>query len=321
MEKIKLIVKLGEENQRIDAFIAEKIAGFSKRKAKSLIDRGLVVLNNKSLKLASAIVHRGDNILVHVPHDPPLDNKLIQISDDDIIYDSGKFVVVNKPPGLASQEMKDPTKQHLIRCVQEYYMRKGIKLKEPLILVHRLDLETSGALFLAKNSEIATWATQQFRERKVFKKYLAISHGLSHKDSFRCDAHLSEIDKKTGNVRVVLSGGKSAQTEFQVLSQNVEARMTLFACFPKTGRSHQIRVHLEHCGFPILGDKRYGHERRRLLPSSFRRVEELSFKAHCLHSLELNFEREYEERKLQFKAPLPNHYSEIMRELFPGVSL
>jgi 23S rRNA pseudouridine1911/1915/1917 synthase len=317
MDKKKFIVQLEDSKQRIDAFIASKVEGFSKRKAKSLIDQGLITLNNKPLKIASHLVQRGDSVVVIFPNIEVKKFEPFKLTDGDIICDTKDFIVVNKPPGLASQGTKDPRVPHLIPSIEEYFLRKKNTLEQPLILVHRLDRETSGAVFVAKNPKIATWATQQFRDRMVKKRYLALSYGLSKIEIFVENAHLSEIDQKTGNVRVVQSGGKPAQTEFKVLCQNRLAGLTLFECQPKTGRSHQIRVHLDHRGFPILGDKRYGHQRRRLLQGQFHEVEECSHKAHCLHSLELTFNNYFDGNHLSFRASLPEHFNKILSILFP----
>lgn len=321
MNKKKFIVQLDDARQRIDAFVAQKMEGYSKRKAKTLIDQGLITLNNKVMKIAGHLVQRGDTIVVTIPETVVKKIDPIKLDKNDIIADTDDFIVVNKPPGLASQSTKDPRVPHLIQAIEAYFAAQKIKLNCPLILVHRLDRETSGVVFVAKNSKIATWATQHFRERKVRKRYLALSYGLSQRDQFVEKSFLSEIDQKTGNVRVVMAGGKSAQTDFMVLYQNKSAGLTLFQCFPKTGRSHQIRVHLEHSGFPILGDKRYGHQRKRLLPIEFRKVEELALRYHCLHALELSFDSRYEGKDMSFRASLPEHFEKILQILFPEETL
>ena len=316
LEKKKFTVSLDEAHQRLDAFVSSKLEGYSKRKAKDLVDQGLVTLNNKPMKIASVMIQRGDMVIVNVPQ--KIESKKIGrvINDADVIFQNEDFIVINKPPGLASQETRNPKIIHLLPLVEDYLRQQKSPLPAPLILVHRLDLETSGAIFLAKNNDVATWATQQFRERKVQKRYLALSYGISKRTSFSEQAFLSEIDKKTGNVRIVQSGGRPAHTDFRVIAAHQEAQLTLFECFPKTGRSHQIRVHLEHSGFPILGDKRYGHQRRRLLPPHFRKIEELSFVGHCLHALDLAFERDFKGKKMNFRAQLPDHFSQILAELF-----
>jgi 23S rRNA-/tRNA-specific pseudouridylate synthase len=186
-----------------------------------------------------------------------------------------------------------------------------------LILVHRLDLETSGVIFVAKNPACATWVTDLFRQRLAKKKYLAICQCISLRKHFSEIAALSEIDKKTGNVRVVKSGGRQAETEFVMLKENEACGASLFECRPKTGRSHQIRVHLDHNGLPILGDKRYGQAKRRLLPTAYLKVTDLATIGHCLHAFELKLAPMPNEPVQTFKALPPPHFAEIVQILFP----
>jgi RluA family pseudouridine synthase len=313
MKVFQFTVSYDDAGQRLDGFLAAKTGLYSKRKVKSMIDAGLIDVNGKRQKMASYSVARGDQIKLHDPGESSRPSGAhLSLKDSDILSDTAEYVVINKPPGLASQQTKDPKFPHVLGVLEDYYQNKKITLASPLILVHRLDLETSGVLIVAKTSRCATVITEQFRNREVLKIYLALSQGRCSSQQFVETAPLSEIDKKTGNVRPVRAGGKQAVTEFSVLDQREDIPLTLLECRPKTGRSHQIRVHLDINGLPILGDKRYGASKRRLLPPGFAQVEQLASKYHCLHAAQLTFRPLPKSDSLTLKAPLPPHFKEIL---------
>lgn len=318
MKIYQYIVSYDDINQRLDGFLAGKIGIYSTRKIKSMIDAGLVDVNGKRQKIASYTVVMGDKIKLH---DPALaTEQKVQhpiLKEVDIIFDAEEFVVINKPPGLASQQTKDPKFPHVLSLLEAYYKSKEIILASPMFLVHRLDLETSGVLFVAKTARCATYVTDQFRNRDVKKIYLAICHGRAVHQSFIERAPLSDIDKKTGDVRPVRVGGNQAVTEFKVIDQREDTPLTLMECQPKTGRSHQIRVHLDLNSLPILGDKRYGSSKRRLLPQNLAIAEAQAALFHCLHAFQLTLRPLPNLDSQVFNAPLPTHFREIMKVLFP----
>ncbi len=313
MKVYQFTVSYDEAGQRLDGFLALKTGLYSKRKVKTMIDAGHIDVNGKRQKMASYAVVRGDKIKLHDPGESPRPSDgIFSLKDSDILYDADELVVINKPPGLASQQTKDPRFPHVLGVLEDYYRNKNIALASPLILVHRLDLETSGVLIVAKTPRCATEVTEQFRNREVLKIYLALSQGRCSAQQFIETTPLSEIDKKTGNVRPVRAGGKQAVTEFTVLDQREDIPLCLIECRPKTGRSHQIRVHLDINGLPILGDKRYGATKRRLLPPGYAQVEQLAAKYHCLHAAQLTFRPRSKADSLTLRAPLPPHFRGIL---------
>jgi 23S rRNA-/tRNA-specific pseudouridylate synthase len=174
---------------------------------------------------------------------------------------------------------------HAEVCVRQWLKKSG-RDREKLILLHRLDKETSGILLFATNANTATWITDQFRQRSLSKTYWALCRGLPKLRRFEVECYLSEIDKKTGLVREVNSGGKPSRTTFEERVSNAAIGASWIVCHPETGRSHQIRVHLEMKGLPIIGDKRYG---RQLKHSIREDVATLGAVHHMLHARELEF--------------------------------
>ncbi len=259
-----MVVDVAADGKRLDVVLTESALALSRRRCRAIIDAGGVYVNKKRVRMASRAVSCGDRI--HVEYsDAGLQAAkaaklgIIGFADDDILFDADGVIAVNKPPGIPSQATRDQSVLHVVPCLEAYLKKhRGGVGPGPLILVHRLDKETSGVLLVARGGPRATWLTDQFRGRTVKKIYWAICHGVSKRDEFTERAPLSEIDKKTGNVRPVRSGGRSAVTHFKVIAANPELGVSLVECRPETGRSHQIRVHLEMNGLPIVGDKRYG---------------------------------------------------------------
>jgi RluA family pseudouridine synthase len=313
-------VESPDSGKRLDIYLLEQIGDLSRRKIRSIIDVGGVYVNKKRVRVASRSVTVGD--MVRVEYNEVALKKVkmesFEFKDTDLLYNSYNTFAVNKPPGLPSQATKDQSVMHVVPLLQKYLKSKQIRHK-PLILVHRLDKETSGLILVAEGAAQATWLTDQFRERKIKKTYLAICHGIPSWTTMSEKSPLSEIDKKSGQVRAVRSGGRSALTHFRVIACNETAKVSLIECAPETGRSHQIRVHLEINGHPIVGDKRYGSETQKSeLPAP---LLVLTGFHHFLHAAKLEFQPEAGTRNVQLLAPLPEKMQLFMSELFPAFRL
>ncbi len=296
---------------RIDQYIALQGIELSKRKIKEVIDAGGVYINKKRARIASRPVNPGDVIEMQYSLEnlKRIKQREHEISATDVLYDSHHVIAVNKPPGLPTQATRDQSVVHLEAAVKKYLVAKGVR-NPAVFLVHRLDKETSGVVLLATTPVAVTFLTDQFRDRTVTKEYLAVCAGIPSGKKFIVECFLSPIDKKTGNVSVVRSGGKPSRTEFEVVGSNKELGISLLRCFPETGRSHQIRVHLAHKGFPIIGDKRY-HPDKKALP---RELESLASVHHFLHARRLTFVPARGEKQVTIEASLPPNFVEFIEK-------
>jgi RluA family pseudouridine synthase len=259
MKRFSFKVSPAQAGLRIDQFLAECDMGLSRRKIRAVLDAGGVWRNRTRIRVASRTVEAGDRIDVEFA--PETLGKLkvraaqLALSDADILHDDKFVIAINKPAGLPSQETRDQSVVHARPLLETWLKSKGRQEKD-LVLVHRLDKETSGVLLFAKSGKIAAWLTDQFRGREVKKIYDAVVHGVPSQRTFEQRCWLSPIDKRTGLVQPVRSGGKLAITRFEVAESGMG--LSLITCWPETGRSHQIRVHLAMAGHGIVGDKRYG---------------------------------------------------------------
>ena len=239
---------------------------------------------------------------------PPLDNEKkaqehkeisgydVKFIEDMVIYKDDNIIVLNKPSGLAVQGGTN-TRRHIDGMLDALKFGNDEKPK----LVHRIDKDTSGVLVLARNRKTADILTKAFREHTLRKTYLALVRGVPVKNYGEIRAPLEKSD---GRVQV-LEGGKYAVTEYQVLD-SVGDKFALLAASPLTGRTHQIRAHLEFIGTPILGDGKYfGSER--VKRGMF------SDKLH-LHAYKIDLSSVYG-RKLVVQANIPGYFKESLRML------
>jgi 23S rRNA pseudouridine1911/1915/1917 synthase len=287
MERHDFEVFHEDDGKRIDIYLASKLPDLSRRKVRAILDVGGCYVNNRRMHIASRQVHKGDKVRVEFTLDglSKTKQKKFLLSDGDILFDDKNILAINKPPGLPSQATRDQDIMHAETCLREWLISKGRKASD-LVLVHRLDKETSGILLFACTKTVATTLTDAFRNRTVKKAYLAVVCGSVKEREFTVSCHLTEIDKRSGRVSIVRSGGRSSLTRFEVIESSFDDRLHIVKCFPETGRSHQIRVHLESVGLPILGDKRYSSGVPQWLPPS---VCEAASQHHMLHAERLGF--------------------------------
>lgn len=288
-------------------------SSLSRRKIRSIIDIGGAYLNGKRVKIASRQVCPDDRVVL-IYNDEEL--KTVNADDflltgNDILYEDSELVVVNKPAGLCSQATRSQSRLHLQTLVEKY-------LKQKLKLVHRLDMDTSGAIILAKNDSSCIFLQQQFKDHLVEKTYHAICFGKMKKE---CQDHssLSSIGKD-GLVRIREKkyGGKEAFTRFRPLMYNPKYNVSLIECFPLTGRSHQIRVHLEHQGLVLVGEKKYGGS---MYLKEKQQIQELvcSKPRGMLHAYRIKFNVFNKSKSLEVKANYPKDFSDLLDSL--GFSL
>ena len=269
------------EELRLDLFLAQNLADWSRRKIRRLIDVGGVYLNDQRVRVASRVVRKGARVKIIFNEElVKKDRKqLFTFSAEHILCENDAFIAINKPIGLAAQATQDQAIDHVVPALERF----RVDLRKKLFLVHRLDKETSGVLILAKSKQTVTELTELFRERTIKKVYLALAYGKPIWKTTKVENYLSDINKKTGLVEVVRAGGKQSTTSFTLEKVLHDGKVSLIRCFPETGRTHQIRVHLASLGHGIVGDKKYG-----TIPKNMSDINIPPY--HLLHACELAFE-------------------------------
>jgi len=302
----RIKINRDQHNQRIDMALVACGLDLSRRKIRRILDLGGVYINGKRVRIASRLVQSGDQIeLVYHESNLRPDSKIAPQTLDleAILYEDDHVLAINKPPNLPTQPTKDQSIMHAKSALNALLKEQNRRMN--LELVHRLDKETSGILLFAKTKVAMSFLTDQFRQRSVKKNYLALVYGKPANKKFAVSCELSGIDGRTGKVRVVANGGKASETEFALLASSDD--LSLIACQPKTGRSHQIRVHLEHLGLPIVGDKRYGKPGK--LTSE---LSALSAAHHFLHAEGIEFKPAAGQASIQLRASLPSSFREAL---------
>lgn len=294
---------------RADNYLREVYKHFSRNKLQTLIDEGRIVMDGKRLK-ASTTVRPGDQIKVISQYAGEPEVNL----DFGILFEDENILVIDKPGNLPVH----PAGKFLFNTL---LMQLRKERGHNFHLIHRLDRETSGVLLLAKNSETAGQLVKQFRERNTEKRYWAVAHGHPKDDRFTVDADIGSA--VNSHIRLKMQGfpkGTSemdALTHFTVLKRGANM-MSLIDCDLKTGRQHQIRVHLQYAGYPIVGDKLYGFDDNVFLdhinkrPLSDESRSALLIERHALHSRYLRFYYERADRWLEIESPLPKDMENLL---------
>jgi 23S rRNA pseudouridine1911/1915/1917 synthase len=281
-----------EDGTRLDLFLVTALPELSRKQAKRLVDGQRVSVNGRIDAMASRTLRRGDRVEVQTPASEPDPQPYQTPRELRVVYEDDACLAVDKPAGVPSGPTRDPKRPHVARLAEAQSGRR-------LVLLHRLDKDTTGVLLLAKTPEFAAALGDAFKHRRVEKHYLALAAGRRPRTA-TVTSYLREGD--AGRMHTVRSGGMKAVTELRTLAGArevwaVEAR-------PHTGRTHQIRVHLAQAGCPILGDALYGGAAR---------VGGHRVSRQMLHACRLAFDHPATGQRLEIVAPLPEDFVGVAR--------
>jgi RluA family pseudouridine synthase len=235
--------------RRLDEAVALLFDGFSKSEARRIIDRGGCAVNSAMVRVASRSVKAGDVIEIGVMEAGRF--RELVLPQEALMYEDDNLVAVNKPAGVNTQRTPYQLKGTLEYWISEYFRKIGIN--EPCRVIHRLDRGTSGAMLFPKHKKAAAWLSLRFHDNLVEKSYLALVSGTPQQNCWTVDAPIGKVSSARYGI---MTGGRSAVTAFRLLGSSGEC--SLIEARPQTGRTHQIRVHLESSGLPIVGDATYG---------------------------------------------------------------
>jgi 23S rRNA pseudouridine1911/1915/1917 synthase len=276
--------------ERFDRFASSQLPELSRSRVQALIRSGDIRLNGAAAR-ASEALKAGDEITTAIPDAAPLEELEAEDIPLAILHEDGDLVVIDKPAGLVVHPgAGNPTGTLVQALLHHCQDLSGIGGVERPGIVHRLDKETSGCLVIAKNDAAHQSLAAQFADRTVEKIYLAIAEGAPRRASGVIDAAIGRHRSHRQKMAVDLTGkGREAVTHYRVLAQ--ADGLSLIECRPKTGRTHQIRVHLKHLGHPLAGDPIYGRRGK--------------FTRHLLHAWKLSFDHPRSGARLSFTSPVP----------------
>ena len=248
-----LTAKVGPEEAglRLDDAARALFPELSKTRIRKIIDWGGCAIGQVMVRVASRAVREGEEIGLGLLE--PERSVEYLLKPEDVLYEDREYLAVNKPIGVNSQRTPYQLKGTMEYAVEVYFKSAGIR--EPARVIHRLDRGTSGVMFFPKGASPATHISYRLKTGGVEKVYWAVVTESPDEEEWLIDAPLAKLNKFRYGVALP---GKESQTRFRVLARGTGA--TLVEARPLTGRTHQIRVHLEHCSLPILGDATYRGE-------------------------------------------------------------
>jgi 23S rRNA pseudouridine1911/1915/1917 synthase len=296
----EFIVKGTDVGTRLDRFLANSANEFSRSRIQALIRDGFVTVNG-AVPRARDIVRAGNRVILVEPPVQALDLVPEKIALS-VLFEDDDLIVINKAAGISVHPGAGRKRGTLVNALLSHCKNlSGIGGKERPGIVHRLDKETSGCLVVAKNDFAHRELSRQFVARTVEKIYLALVAGKLRRRSGTIVAPIARHRVHRKRMGIAREGGREARTDFKVVRSGGEA--SLLECRLHSGRTHQIRVHLQHFGHPILGDVVYGGRRAG------------KFSRQMLHAWKLGLDHPRTKRRMHFEAPLPEDFRRAMNEV------
>lgn len=285
--------------ERIDKALSSMEASWSRSQISNWLDEERILVNGVNVK-AKYKVKLGDVVEVDVPEVEDLEI----VPEDlnlEIVYEDADVLVVNKPRGMVVHPAPGHAAGTLVNGLMYHCQDlSGINGVARPGIVHRIDKDTSGLLMVAKNDVAHEGLVNQLVEKSVTRKYTALVHGHIAHEKGTIDAPIGR-DQKDRQKQAIVDNGKHAVTHFQVMERFGE--FSLVECRLETGRTHQIRVHMNYIGYPLAGDPKYGPKKT------------IDFGGQVLHAGVLGFVHPVTKEYLEFSAPLPADFQELLAEL------
>lgn len=297
-------IKINKENvgKRIDSFIPIVQKDISRSMVQKLIEQNDIKVNGKKTK-HSYKLKLNDEIEIIIPEAKEIDLKAQDIPLD-VIYEDNDIIVINKTKGMVVHPANGNPDGTLVNAVMSLCKDSlsGIGGEIRPGIVHRLDKDTSGAIIVAKNDKAHIALSEQLKNHEIKKTYLALVRGIIKENEATINMPIAR-SKKDRKKMDVDKDGKEAITHFKVL-ERYENKYTLLQINLETGRTHQIRVHLSHIGYPIIGDEVYSNGKN-----------EWNVSGQCLHAWRLEFKHPITGKKISLEAEIPEYFKNIIKEL------
>ena len=317
---INLIVDENNQNKRVDVFLSKYEKKISRTKIKNLIEKGYLEINNLKVLEPAKKVNKKDKIKLEVPDLKKLEIKPYKYKLD-IIYEDNDVMVINKPAGLIVHPGAGNFDNTLVNALINYDKKNLSSINGELRpgIVHRLDKDTSGVIIVAKNNFAHTHLSKQFNEHSIDRKYIALVWGKLRPQKGEIKTFITRSSKNRQLMDVSQTKGKLAITNYKTIEIYENARVPTLSLVEyrlKTGRTHQIRVHMKFKGNPILGDKSYKKKLKKLKDVD-PELDEIITKIdrQCLHAKSLEFLHPTKNERLLFVSKLPNDLHKIVKKL------
>jgi 23S rRNA pseudouridine1911/1915/1917 synthase len=281
---IRITVGAGTARKRIDSYLVEILTDKSRNYIQKLLENNSIFIDGRPVQKNHKI-KPGDILEIKNPDKfelpPDIEPENIGLN---ILYEDDYFLIISKPPGLSVHPARGNYNNTLVNALLYHFSNNMKNFPDKIRpgIVHRLDKETSGILIVAKSPDIQRKLSDLFKKRMVKKCYTALVYGKFVEKSGEIDLPIgrSRLDRK--KMAVLIDRGREAVTKFHV-KDYFKNNCSLLYVYPKTGRTHQIRVHLSYIDHPLIGDKKYGNK------DTDRITEEISLKRQFLHANKISF--------------------------------
>ena len=294
--QIKLVVD-NENNIRIDKYLSDNTE-FTRSKIQKLIDDENVIVNGKKVK-SSYKVSNGDEIIINSVSEEEININAENIPID-IVYEDDDIIVVNKKSGMVVHPAPGNYSGTLVNALM--FKSKNLSTLNGEFrpgIVHRIDKDTSGLLIVAKNDKAHAILSDELKNKKIKRKYIALVDGIINHDTGSIEAPIGRDDKDRKKMAVTSINSKDAVTHFKVLERLNKA--TLIECILDTGRTHQIRVHMKYINHPVINDPVYNKN----IYGSF---------GQMLHAKEIEFIHPTTNKLMHFECDVPEKFNEILEK-------
>lgn len=299
---MKIVINNEMAGKRIDSLISSCNFEISRNTVQRLIDENQITVNGKTTK-SSYKTNLNDEIEINIPEAREISLKPQDIPLE-ILYEDNDIIVVNKPKGMVVHPANGNPDGTLVNAIMAKCKGSlsGIGGEIRPGIVHRLDKDTSGAIIVAKNDKAHIRLSDDLKNHRIKKTYIALVRGTVKENEATINMPISR-SKQDRKKMAVDKNGKEAITHFKVLNR-YDGKYTLLEINIETGRTHQIRVHLSHIGYPIIGDSTYSNGKN-----------EWGIEGQCLHAKSLDFKHPITEKEIHIEAPLPKYFNEIIEDL------
>jgi len=319
-ERLNLKVDKGQEPLRIDKFLVQRIEHASRNKIQKALEAGMVLVNNKQVQ-PNYKIRPMDEIVLYSDKEPHGEEIIPEDIPLNIEYEDDEVMIINKPPGLVVHPAVGNYSGTLINGVAWHLLQNNKAISEETLprwgLVHRIDKNTTGLMVLAKTEKAVRSLAKQFFDHTVKRQYIALVWGDLLEDSGTVVAHVGRHQRFRKLFDAYPEGehGKEAITHYKVLERF--GYVTLVQCILETGRTHQIRVHMQHIGHPLFNDDTYGGDKivKGTVFSKYRQFVDNCFALcprHALHAKTIGFVHPGTAKEVLFESELPDDIKRVI---------
>ena len=316
---MKIVISSNDDLERIDSFLSTRLVQLSRSKIQKLIEEKLITVNGVFVKKNTKLV-KDDVIKIHKKELISSELKKLKKWDMplEIIHQEKDFAIINKPFGIITHPTNNNIDKTLVNILLSTFSNELSKHPDPLRpgIVHRLDKDTSGVMIIPFN-EFSHWKiAEQFKDRSVEKNYIALTWGNWKKENGQIKNNLTR-NKKNPIKHQSSSNGKLAESNYSLIKSGKYFSSLNF--YPKTGRTHQIRVHCSEEGFPIVGDELYGGGTKKIneyLPEVRSLMNEnIDSNGHYLHAKSITFYHPVSMKKITFEAKPEKRFEKLFNAI------